>query len=101
AFFEAALKRSIREPVGFVGDMTTTRAGFFFRREQAPLFPTLALRGSVEAESNFADRVHMTTALGFEKPNSGITTMMQASLVPAPPGTNLPDDARLNPFVLG
>ena len=101
AFFEAALKRSIREPVGFVGDMTTTRAGFFFRREQAPLFPTLAMRGSVEAESNFADRVHMTTALGFEKPNSGITTMMQASLVPAPPGTNLPDDARLNLFVVG
>jgi hypothetical protein len=101
AFFEAALKRSIGEPVGFVGDLTTTRTGFFFRRERAPLFPTLAMRGSVEAESNLVDRLHMTTALGFEKPNSGITTMVQGSLVPAPPGSNLPDDARLNLFLVG
>lgn len=101
AFFEAALKRSIQEPSGFVGDLTTARTGFFFRREQAPLFPGLAMRGSVEAESNLEHRLHLIAALGFEKPNSGITTMLQGSLVPAPPGSNLPDDARLNVFLVG
>ena len=101
AFFEAALKRSIGEPRAFIGDLTTARTGFFFRRERAPLFPTLAMRGSIEAESNLEQRLHMITALGFEKPNSGITTMLQASLVPAPPGSNLPDDARLNLFFVG
>jgi hypothetical protein len=101
AFFEAALRRSIQEPSGFVGDLTTARTGFFFRREQAPLLPGLAMRGSVEAESNLEHRLHLITALGFEKPNSGITTMVQASLVPAPAGSGLPDDARLNLFVVG
>ena len=101
AFFEAALKRSIGEPAAFVGDLTTGRTGFFFRRERAPLFPTLAMRGSIEAETNFGSRLHMITALGFEKPMSGITTMLQASLVPAPRGTNQPDDARLNLFFVG
>jgi len=101
AFFEAALKRSIGEPAGFVGDLTTVRTGFFFKRDQAPLMPGLAMRGSVEAESNLEHRLHLVTALGFEKPNSGITTMMQASLVPAAPGSGLPDDARLNLFLVG
>jgi hypothetical protein len=101
AFFEAALKHSIREPAGFIGDATTARTGFFFKRDQAPLFPTLAMRGSIEAESNLEHRLHLTGALGFEKPNRGITTMLQASLVPAPPGSNLPDDARLNLFFVG
>ena len=101
AFFEAALKRSIREPAGFIGDLTTARTGFFFRRDQTPLFPTLAMRGSIEAESNLEHRLHLIGALGFEKPMRGITTMLQASLVPAPPGSNLPDDARLNLFFVG
>ena len=52
AFFEAAVKRSIGEPRGFVGDLTTARTGFFFKRDQAPLLPTLAMRGSIEAETN-------------------------------------------------
>jgi hypothetical protein len=59
------------------------------------------MRGSIEAESNLEHRWHLVTALGFEKPNSGITTMLQASLVPAPPGSGLPDDARLNLFFVG
>jgi hypothetical protein len=101
AFFEAALKRSIGEPAGFVGDLTTARSGFFFKREQAPLFPDLAMRGSIEAESNLEHRLHFVTALGFEKPNSGITTILQASLVPSPPGSGVPDDARLNLFFVG
>jgi hypothetical protein len=101
AFFEAALKRSIQEPAGFVGDLTTARTGFFFRREQAPLLPGLAMRGSVEAESNLEHRLHLVAALGFEKPNSGITTMVQGSLVPAVAGSALPDDARLNLFLVG
>ena len=101
AFFEAALKRSIGEPAGFVGDLTTARTGFFFKRDQAPLFRSLAMRGSIEAESNLEHRLHLTTALGFEKPYSGITTVLQASLVPAPRGSGLPDDARLNLFFVG
>jgi hypothetical protein len=101
AFFEAALKRSIQERSGFVGDLTTARTGFFFRREQVPLLPGLAMRGSVEAESNLEHRLHLVAALGFEKPNSGITTMVQGSLVPAAPGSSLPDDARLNLFLVG
>ena len=52
AFFEAALKRSIGEPAGFVGDLTTARTGFFFKRDQAPLLRRLAMRGSIEAETN-------------------------------------------------
>jgi len=101
AFFEAAVKRSIQEPSGFVGDLTTARTGFFFRREQTPLLPELAMRGSIEAESNLEHRLHLIAALGFEKPYSGVTTMLQASLVPAPVGSNLPDDARLNVFLVG
>ena len=101
AFFEAALRRSISEPAGFVGDRVAARTGFFFKRDQAPLIPSLTMRGSVEAESNLEHRLHLITALGFEKPNSGITTMMQASLVPAAPGSGLPDDARLNLFLVG
>ena len=68
AFFEAALKRSIGEPAGFVGDLTTARTGFFFKRDQAPLLRRLAMRGSIEAETNLQHRLHLTTALGFEKP---------------------------------
>jgi hypothetical protein len=101
AFFEAAVKRSVGEPRGFVGDLTTARTGFFFKREQAPLLPALAMRGSIEAESNLDRRLHFITALGLEKPNSGITTVLQASLVPAPRGSGLPDDARLNLFLVG
>src|SRR4029077_12368450 len=77
------------------------RTGFFFRREQTPLLPELAMRGSIEAESNLEHRLHLIAALGFEKPYSGVTTMLQASLVPAPVGSNLPDDARLNVFLVG
>jgi hypothetical protein len=101
AFFEAALKRSLGEPTGFVGDVTTARTGFFFKREQAPLIPTLAMRGSIEAESNLEHRLHLVTALGFEKPNSGITTVLQASLIPAPAGSGQPDNAQLNLFFVG
>jgi hypothetical protein len=101
AFFEAALKRSIGEPGGFVGDLTTGRTGFFFKRDQAPIFRSLTMRGSVEAETNFEHRLHLVTALGFEKPYSGITTVLQASLIPAPPGSNLPDNAQLNLFFVG
>ena len=101
AFFEAAVKRSIGEPNGFVGDMTTARTGFFFKRDQAPLLHTLAMRGSVEAETNLQHRLHLATALGFEKPNSGITTVLQANLIPAVPNSGLPDDAQLNLFFVG
>jgi len=101
AFFEAALKRSIGEPTGFVGDLTTARTGFFFKRDQAPILRSLAMRGSIEAESNLEHRLHMVTALGFEKPNSGITTVLQASLIPAPPNSGLPDNAQLNLFFVG
>jgi len=45
AFFEAALKRSIDEPAGFIGDLTTGRTGFFFKRDQAPIFRSLTMRG--------------------------------------------------------
>jgi len=101
AFFEAALKRSIGEPAGFVGDLTAGRTGFFFKRDQAPLLRSLAMRGSVEAETNFEHRLHLVTALGFEKPNSGITTVLQASLIPAVPNSGLPDNAQLNLFFVG
>jgi hypothetical protein len=101
AFFEAAVKRSIGEPRGFVGDLTTARTGFFFKRDQAPLLPALAMRGSIEAESNLDRRLHLVGALGFEKPNSGITTVLQASLIPAPAGSGLPDNAQLNLFFVG
>jgi hypothetical protein len=101
AFFEAALKRSIDEAAGFIGDLTTGRTGFFFKRDQAPIFRSLTMRGSVEAETNFERRLHLVTALGFEKPYSGITTVLQASLIPAPPGSNLPDNAQLNLFFVG
>jgi hypothetical protein len=101
AFFEAAVKRSIGEPAGFVGDLTTARTGFFFKRDQAPLLRRLAMRGSVEAETNLQHRLHLTTALGFEKPNSGITTILQANLIPAAPGSGLPDEAQLNLFFVG
>jgi hypothetical protein len=101
AFFEAAVKRSVGEPSGFVGDRTTARTGFFFKREQAPLLPALAMRGSLEAESNLDRRLHLIGALGLERPNSGITTVLQASLIPAVPGSGLPDDARLNLFFVG
>jgi hypothetical protein len=101
AFFEAALKRSIGEPAGFVGDLTTARTGFFFKRDQAPLLRALAMRGSIEAESNLEHRLHLVTALGLEKPNSGITTVLQASLIPAPVGSGLPDNAQLNLFFVG
>ena len=101
AFFEAALKRSIGEPAGFVGDLTTARTGFFFKRDQAPLLRRLAMRGSIEAETNLQHRLHLTTALGFEKPHSGITTVLQANLIPAAPNSGLPDDAQLNLFFVG
>jgi len=101
AFFEAALKRSLGEPAGFVGDLTTARTGFFFKRDQAPFFRSLAMRGSVEAESNFEHRLHLVTALGFEKPYSGITTVLLASLIPAPAGSGQPDNAQLNLFFVG
>ena len=101
AFFEAALKRSIGEPAGFVGDLTTARTGFFFKRDQAPLLRRLAMRGSIEAETNLQHRLHLTTALGFEKPHSGITTVLQANLIPAAPSSGLPDEAQLNLFFVG
>jgi len=59
------------------------------------------MRGSIEAESNLDRRLHLVTALGFEKPNSGITTVLQASLIPAPAGSGLPDNAQLNLFFVG
>jgi hypothetical protein len=40
-------------------------------------------------------------ALGFERPASGLTTVLQGSLVPAPRASNQQDDARLNVFVVG
>ena len=95
------MKQSIGEPRGFVGDLTTARTGFFFKRDQAPLLPKLAMRGSIEAKSNLDRRLHLVTALGLEKPNSGITTMLQASLIPAPAGSGLPDNAQLNLFFVG
>jgi hypothetical protein len=101
AFVEAAFRRSIKESPGFAGERSRGRAGFFFKREQMPLFPSLTLRGSAEAESNFDDRLHLVGALGFERPASGLTTVLQGSLVPAPPRSNLEDDARLNLFVVG
>ena len=59
------------------------------------------MRGSIEAESNLEHRLHLVGALGFEKPNSGITTVLQASLIPAPAGSGLPDNAQLNLFFVG
>ncbi len=101
AFFEAAFRRALYEPAGFVGSRAQGRAGFFFKREQMPLFPNLTLRGSAEAESDFGDRVHLVGALGFERPSSGLTTVLQGSLVPADPPSTLVSDARLNLFVVG
>ena len=101
AFVELALKRSIKEPAGFSGDHTTSRAGFFFKREQLPLLPSLTLRGSAEVESDLRQRVHMVGAIGVERPRSGIATVLQASLVPAVPGSTAGDDARLNLFLVG
>jgi len=100
-YFEAALKRSVGERAEFVGDLTRARAGFFVKREQAPIFPNLAMRGSLEAESNLEHRLHMIGALGFEKPYSGITTVFQATLTPALAGSGLPEEARLNLFFVG
>ena len=102
AFFEAAFRRSIREPPGFIGDRTQGRAGFFFKRDALPRLPGLTLRGSMEAESNFTQRLHLVGALGAERPRSGLTTIVQGSLVPAATTLNiLRDDARLNVFVVG
>jgi hypothetical protein len=101
AFVEVALKRSIQEPAGFTGDRTTTRAGFFFKREQLPALPSLTLRGSAEAESDLRQRLHLVGAIGVERPRSGIATVLQASLVPAPPLSEVPDDARLSLFLVG
>jgi hypothetical protein len=102
AFFEAAFRRSIREPPGFTGERTQGRAGFFFRRDQLPRLPGLTLRGSMEAQTNFTQRLHLVGALGFERPRSGLTTIVQGSLVPAEPSFQLArQDARLNVFVVG
>jgi len=59
AFFETAVRRSIQEQPGFVGDSAAARAGFFFKRDRLPLFPNLVLRGSTEADSNLTTRVHL------------------------------------------
>lgn len=102
AFFEAAFRQSIRESPGFTGDHAKGRAGFFFKRDQLPRFPDLGLRGSMEAESNFTQHLHLVGALGVERRRSGLTTMVQGSLVPAEPTLVITrDDARLTVFVVG
>jgi hypothetical protein len=101
AFFETTLRRAIHEPSGFTGDRTTARAGFFFKREEPRWLPKLNLRGSAEAESDLADRLHIVAALGVERPRAGITTILHGSLVPSSPTGGGIHDARLNLFVAG
>ena len=52
AFVEVAVKRSLTEPA-ISSASATARSGFFFKRDQAPLLPSLAMRGSIEAESTW------------------------------------------------
>jgi hypothetical protein len=101
AFLEAAIKRSVGESASFTGDRTRGRGGLYWKRDQIPAFPTLALRGSVEGESNFGEALHVVAAVGVERPRSGITTVLQGSRVLAPPSAGVPDDARLNLFLAG
>jgi hypothetical protein len=99
AFVEGAVSRAIETPAGFTGDRTTTRGGLFFRRDDVPALPNVALRGSAEVESNLQDRLHMTAAVGWEHPPSGLTTMVQASRELAT-NARLEDD-RLTAFLAG
>jgi hypothetical protein len=101
AFVEGALRRSLQEAPGFAGSRTTTRAGFYFRRDQVPRLPSLALRGSAEIESGLSQYVHPVLALGVEQPRSGLTTMAQASRVSAAPGSGAVTDDRLSIFLAG
>jgi hypothetical protein len=99
-YIEGAVSQTIQQPAGFSGDATTTRGGFFFKRDLQPAFLDLVLRGSAEAESNLQDRVHLTTSLGLENSRSEVATMVQASSVPNSNGTHITDD-RLTAFVAG
>jgi hypothetical protein len=101
AFFEAALRRSLYVPAEFNGDLTTARAGFFFRGEQPRWLPHLVLRGSAEAESDLDQRLHIVAAVGLEPPRGGIATMVHGSLVPTSPTITSVHDARLNLFLVG
>ena len=101
AFFEAAFRRSLREPPGFTGERTQARAGFFFKQGLLPGNPDFKLRGSVEGETDFGQRLHLVGALGAERPRSGLTTLVQGSLIPADRASLLSQDARLTVFVVG
>jgi hypothetical protein len=101
AFVEAALRRTIQEQVGFTGPLNAARAGLFWKRDQIPLFPTLALRGSAEAESDLDQHLHLVASLGVERPRSGITTVLQTSRLVNAPSAGVPDDARINLFFAG
>jgi len=100
AFFEAAIRQSIQETPGFIGDSAAARAGFFFKRDRLPMFPNLVLRGSTEADSNLRTRVHLAAALGVEHAPSGIAAMVQGSHLPVPDSPGVHDD-RVTAFLAG
>lgn len=100
-FLEVALRQSLQVPAGFTGSHTTTRAGIFFKREHLPPLPGLILRGSAELEAGLSERYHPVAALGFEHARTGLTTVVQASRISAPPGSGAATDDRVNLFVAG
>lgn len=100
-FFETAVRRGLNDPPGFTGDRTIGRSGIFLKRIDPPWLPGLTLRSSAEVETNLRDRLHIVTAVGVEKPRSGIATILHGSLVPTASVPGARHDVRLNLFLVG
>ncbi|HEX7598995.1 MAG TPA: hypothetical protein VF518_12325, partial [Polyangia bacterium] len=79
SFFQAALRRVLREGATYPGDHTTGRAGVFTRRER-PLFRTnLVVRSSAEVETDFDQSLRFAVSLGLDHSRSGVSAVLQSS----------------------
>lgn len=77
------------------------RAGVFVKRQRLSLFPSLALRGIFEIESDFSTQHQMAAGLGVEHASSGTAVVLQGSRTPLREIQRVGEDTRGGIFVAG
>jgi hypothetical protein len=78
-FFEAAARTVLANKTLYEGELTTGRAGFFFKRDHLPFGANVGLRGSAEVESDLVAEVRYAIGLGLQHEASGLSTIIQVS----------------------
>ena len=101
SFVEAALRRVLSSEPNYTGEVFTSRAGLFVKRERPFHLQDITLRSSLEIESNLDSSLRYAFALGVDYTRTGLSLALQSSRTNPTDGKAFVAERRTGLFIAG